>query len=436
MSRPRRRRIVLATMGSRGDVQPMLALALALRGRGHDAVFCAPPDFSGWITGHGFEFHGAGMDVGAFLQAHATAVVGRMAGLTGGLGVFRREVAAQFSVLARVAEGADAIVGASLAFAAASIAESQRVPYLFALFAPMLLRSREHPPFLLPALRLPGWLNACGWTLSRILTDRLLRPAIDHQRERLALPPIGDTLSHLLSGRLLLACDAQIAPLPADVRERCVQTGAWIMPPVAGAALTPDPARDLEGFIAAGAPPVYVGFGSMTDPDPVRTTRMVIETCTRLGRRLVLSRGWGGLGVASDGGAAVAVGITSGEVFVLGDAPHAAVFPRMAAVVHHGGSGTVATATRAGVPQAVVPHIADQFYWGERLRRIGVAPAPLPRSRLDVAHLKALIAPCLSDPMLAARARTLASAVAATRGVEAAVDEIEAAMREGVASRR
>lgn len=420
MTDRRRLRVVLATMGSRGDVQPMLALALALRARGHVPVFCAPPDFEPWIAAHGFEFYGAGMDVGAFLSAHASAVVGRMAGLTGGLGVFRREVSEQFAVLAKVAEGADAIVGASLEFAAASIAERQGVPYLFALFAPMLLRSREHPPYLLPSLRLPGVLHDWGWGLSRILTNRLLRPAIDHQRERLGLAPIGDTLAHLLSGTLLLACDGQIAPVPADVRERCVQTGAWIMPPPGVGGLP----EDLERFLAAGAPPVYVGFGSMTDPDPATTTRAILDACSRLQCRLVLSRGWGGLGMAP--GSA-----EGGQVFVLGDAPHAAIFPRLAAVIHHGGSGTVATATRAGVPQAVVPHIADQYYWGERLRTIGVAPAPLPRSRLNATRLRDLIAPCLRDPLLVDHARTLAQAVGANRGVEAAADEIERAVGSG-----
>jgi vancomycin aglycone glucosyltransferase len=118
----------------------------------------------------------------------------------------------------------------------------------------------------------------------------------------------------------------------------------------------------LEAFLEQGEPPVYIGFGSMTDPNPRITTRAVLAGVTDAGCRAVLSEGWAGLG----GG-----GLPE-HVMVVGSVPHASLFRRVAAVVHHGGAGTTTMAARAGVPQIVVPHVLDQYYWAERVSRLGV----------------------------------------------------------------
>ena len=138
----------------------------------------------------------------------------------------------------------------------------------------------------------------------------------------------------------------------------------------------------LEDFLRAGEPPVYVGFGSMTDPDPAASTRLVLDAVERAGVRAVLSAGWAGLGDAP----------LPESVMVVGSVSHAALFRRVAAVVHHGGAGTTTTAARAGAPQIVVPHVLDQFHWARRVARLGLGPPALPRRGLRAEQLAQAIA--------------------------------------------
>ncbi len=400
-------RIVLAPIGSRGDVQPLLALAEALRTRGHHVWFCAPPDFAAPISARGFRLHACGMDVGSYLRRHAGAVVGRPSiAMLGGLGALRREVSEQFSALAAAARGADAIVGASIQFAGPSVAEALGIPYHIALFAPLIYDHRAQVPFIC-AHGAPRWAATLGWGIVRILANHLWRAAIDDERDRLGLPPIADVLDHVFPPGALLACDAQIGPAPDH--SPCVQTGAWSL---AGSGTLP---AEVEAFLGAGEAPVFVGFGSMTDPHPLRTTTLILDAVTRLKARLVLSRGWANLGA----------GVTDPRCLVVGEVDHAALFPRVAAIVHHGGAGTVAAAARAGRPQVVVPHIADQGFWGHRLQCIGVAPAPISRWRLSIDRLVCALQECLTDAGMRARASALARSLSENRGVEAAVAVIE-----------
>src|SRR5690606_35862025 len=147
----------------------------------------------------------------------------------------------------------------------------------------------------------------------------------------------------------------------------------------------PPPA--LEAFLDAGEPPVYIGFGSMAGRDPEAMTALVVEALALCGRRGLLLTGWGGLHA----------GAVPESIFVLDAAPHSWLFPRMAAVVHHGGAGTTAEGLRAGVPAVVVPFLFDQPFWGARIEALGVGPAPIPRKQLTAARLAGAIHRAVSD---------------------------------------
>jgi vancomycin aglycone glucosyltransferase len=153
----------------------------------------------------------------------------------------------------------------------------------------------------------------------------------------------------------------------------------------------------LDAFLRAGEPPVYIGFGSMTDPDPAAGTRLVLEAVARAGVRAVLSSGWAGLGDAP----------LPESVTVTGPVSHASLFRRVAAVVHHGGAGTTTTAARAGAPQILVPHVLDQFHWAERVTRLGLGPAALPRRRLRAERLADAIASLRDNEHVTQRAAEL-----------------------------
>jgi vancomycin aglycone glucosyltransferase len=207
---------------------------------------------------------------------------------------------------------------------------------------------------------------------------------------------------------MLAAEPALLRPAADAPVERIVQTGALFLPE-----------RDelppaLERFCAAGPPPVYIGFGSMPDRDPARSTAMLVEAIRRAGVRAVIGRGWAGLGGVE----------LPPEVHVVDDVPHGKLFPLLGAVVHHGGTGTTSNAARAGIPQVLVPHLLDQFYVADRLGPLGLGPRAIPRKRLTVARLAHALAEVVGDPGYRERAGALAQQVVRD-GVERAVVMLE-----------
>jgi vancomycin aglycone glucosyltransferase len=387
-------RIALAAEGSRGDVFPMLDLGARLVSDGHDVLICAPPGFRSAVETRGFEFHPAASDVHAVLEANAGALA------RGGLRILRiahewmaEILAREFERLPDATAGADLVIGAGLQLAGPSVAELHGVPYRYVLYCPALIPSAEHAPILVMAQSLPRWVNRLGWAATRAYYNRLLGRSLNQQRARLGLAPIGDVFRYMLSERPILAADAELASVPDDCPCPVTQ-----IPCLHAMDPTPLPPK-LESFLESGPPPVYLGFGSMTDPEPDRTTRLMLEVASDLGCRALISEGWAGYGR----------GALPEDVCTVGSVSHAELFPRVAAVVHHGGAGTTTMAARCGVPQLVVPHGADQFYWGNRVRSLGLAPPPLPRRRLTRGRLAALLGQMLGNEVLAERAGELSA---------------------------
>jgi UDP:flavonoid glycosyltransferase YjiC (YdhE family) len=393
-------RIALAVDGTRGDVHPMLALGTRLRARGHEVVVCASPDFQADAQELGLPFHPVGLGARETLTELAEAVV------SGGLRMLRAtnrymesSLRAQFTALPDASAGAQLIVAAGVQMAAASVAERHNAAYRYVAYAPEMLPSSEHAPIVLPHPHLPRWANRLAWWLLLRSYNALLRGKLTRERAALGLSPVRDVLTHILTDRPLLAADPELAPPPEDLRERVAVIGC--LHPIEGDAL---PAK-LEGFLAAGPRPVYFGFGSMTDTDPARTTRLILRAVERVGCRALISEGWAGLGREP---------LPEG-VLAIGSVSHARLFPRLAAVVHHGGAGTTTTAARAGVPQVVVPHLFDQIYWGERIRALGLGPPPIRRTRLSAERLAAALRETLENEVIQERARELAGRLEAWR---------------------
>jgi UDP:flavonoid glycosyltransferase YjiC (YdhE family) len=258
-------------------------------------------------------------------------------------------------------------------------------------------------------------MNLLSWWACERLFDWRLRGALNRERRRLGLADVASVYAHAFrTGTMLLATDPVLAPAPSDARRDVVTTGFWYLDEDDD----PDPLdADLEAFLDAGAPPVYVGFGSMPCRNPERATRTVVEAIRAAGQRAVLHRGWAGLGA----------GDLPGSIHLVDGVSHARLFPRVSAVVHHGGAGTVAAALRAGVPQVVVPHLLDQFWWAARVQRLGVAaPAP-PMRRLDGDALARAIRAASQSAGLRDRAQEAAFQLDARSGLPRAVAAIEAA---------
>lgn len=373
----------------------MLALALSAQAAGHDALLCAPPNFAGWVREHGVAFHPTGQDVEALMARQAAAATGgALKVLRGFAGLLREEVRAQLRDLpaALSAHRAELVIGGGVALAAPILAEAAGIPFHLTIYCPTLLRSSHHAPMLVPWQRLPRWLNRLLWRLNDALFARLLLPILNEERARLGRPAVRDFYAHCIGTGVIVAADEALAPLPPDLGIPIIRCGAPHLP--ARGALDPR----IDAFLAAGPPPVYCGFGSMPDPRPARTAAMLIAAAQAAGARLILSRGW----------ARLDAGQVPEGALVIDGAPHDLLFPRVAAVVHHGGAGTTASAARAGVPQVIIPHLLDQHYWGARLHAFGAAPPPLRRTRLSTGRLSAALRAALT-PEAAQRARDLAA---------------------------
>lgn len=371
-------RVLLSTWGSRGDVEPLLGLAVALRELGAEVRMCAPPDFAGLLARVGVPMVPAGRSVRALVHgAHdrkpsTPADAPRVAA---------ELVAAQFETVAAAAEGCDALVATGLMPAGArTVAEVRGIPYVLAAFQPGSFPSPHHVPLPRPGKPFPPGVtdNRVLWDVDAERVQALYGAPLNAYRARLGLPPVDNVRDHVFTDRPWLAADPTLAPWPGSPNLDLVQTGAWILPDE-----RPLPA-DLEAFLDEGTAPVYASFGSVRAPEDA--ARVAIEAIRAHGRRAVVSRGWADLARIDD----------RDDCFVVGEVNHQALFPRMAAVVHHGGAGTTTTATRAGAPQVVVPQIADQPYWAGRVADLGIGAAhdgPTPTIESLSAALKTALTP-------------------------------------------
>ncbi|MFE3602084.1 glycosyltransferase [Streptomyces sp. NPDC059142] len=391
-------RVLLSTYGSRGDVEPLVGLAVRLRALGADARVCAPPDeeFAELLAGAGVELVPLGKPVRTFMHGATPPSAAELARL-------RIEmVAEQFDTVAAAAEGCDVLVAAGLAqVAARSVAERLGIRYVYASYHPVSLPSPHHPPAPREGWPPPpeGADNRTLWDLDARGITELFGDALNIRRASLGLPPVDNVRDHVFTGEPWLATDPVLGPWrePADLG--VVRTGAWILPDG-----RPLPER-LVAFLEAGAPPVYLGFGSMRAPEGL--ARVAVEAIRSRGRRAVVSRGWADLAVLDD----------RDDCLVVGEVNQQALFGRVAAVVHHGGAGTTATAARAGAPQVVVPQMVDQPYWAARVTALGIGVAhdgPTPTA----ASLSAALGTALSAGTRA-RARAVADTLR-TDGAEVA----------------
>ena len=386
-------KIVLATFGSRGDVQPMLALSLTLKSAGHDVLLAGPPEKAAWAAELGCPYHPLGGDVTAFLDSLKDAHSLRSAAHF--TYYLRKELASQFDVFPEIIGGADLVVGASLVAALSTVAEDMGIDYRFVAFTPQLLPSGDHPFLVCKHHGLPNWYNRMTWGIAKTLDKPNLTLLINKKRKHLGLKPVQDAWLHILGRHVIVASDPVIAEVPRDVEPIVTQTGYMHLD---------QPDRhlpELEAFLSAGLPPVYAGFGSMPKRDQARNVGVIVAAARSVGRRVIIAKFWDEPSAFSD----------SDDVFFIRKYPHLKLFPRTAAVIHHGGAGTTASSAISGVPQIIVPHALDQYYWGDRVYRAGLGPRPIWRSKLTVQKLAGAIQECRSNKTMRKRAEAAAETI-------------------------
>jgi vancomycin aglycone glucosyltransferase len=389
-------RVLLSTIGSRGDVQPLVALASELMALGQEVRLCVPPDFHDWIDSLGIPVTSVGPTL---RQAPASSPSATPAQPSPDR---RRQlaeatVATQFETIAAAAQGCDIIVAATaLQIAARSVADRLGIPYVFTAYCPTVLPSLKHAPPPLP--QVPGQTPAPATAGNRELWARdaerfndLFGTALNSHRASMGLAPVSDVRSYIFTDRPWLAADPTLAPWPDPAGAAVIQTGAWILPDERPLS------RELETFLETGEPPIYFGFGSMRAPQDL--SQVMIRTARALGRRAIVSRGWADLSRVDN----------EPDCLAIGEVNQQALFKRVAAVVHHGGAGTTTTAALVGALQVVVPQIYDQHYWAQRIHDLGIGTAHAAGTPTTDSLADAL--EHTLQPDVGARARSVATSV-------------------------
>ena len=408
-------RVLLTTIGSQGDVRPLVALASRLRESGHEARLCVSPDLLDWVGGLGFPVTSIGPQLRGRVGAPEPGAPGALGSAPQPPEQLRAwaeaSLARQSATITEVARGCDVIVAAAgrPLVPARSVAETLGIRYVFTVFSPSHLPSPHDPPFgvskIGPDQPPSAARNLELWDLhARQLNERLSIP-LNRLRSAAGLAPVEDVRDHLFTSQPWLAADPALGPWTGADGE-VFQPGAWILPderPLAA---------ELEAFLDAGDPPVYFGFGSMRMAPEV--AQVIAESARRNGRRAIIAGGWAGLSLTA----------ADPDLLVIGEVNQQVLFRRVAAAVHHGGAGTTTAAALAGAPQVIVAQAYDQPYWAKRIARLGIGAAYPADAALTAGSLTAAVERAL-HPEVAARARALAPAVRAD-GTQVAMDALVA----------
>ncbi len=408
--------IAIIAPGSRGDVEPYIALGVGLARAGHGVRLVSHADFAPLAAAHGLAFYPIEGRVQEIAQGMGALLErGNFLAILSQMGKDARSAALNAARAGLAAcRGVDLVLaGIGGLFVGLALAEKLHLPLLQAYYIPFT-PTAAYPSFLAPRplARLGGRLNRASYTLAQQMLWQAFRPADGlARRQALDLPaaPLrGPFDAAAVRGMpVIYGYSPTVIPPPPDWGPDVHVTGYWVLDP--NEDWTPPPA--LAEFLQAGAPPVYVGFGSMSSSNPAETADLVLRALAQTGQRAVVLAGWGGLQVTD----------LPASVYMLDAAPFAWLFPRMAAVVHHGGAGTIAAGLRAGVPSVVVPFFGDQPFWGRRVADLGAGPAPIPRKKLTVDRLAAALRQAVSDPAMRQRAVELGRAIRAEDGVARAV---------------
>jgi sterol 3beta-glucosyltransferase len=411
--------ITILAYGSRGDVQPYVALGVGFKQAGHVVRLAAPRMFESFVTDYGLEFAPLAGDPTRLVQ-QAVQKAGTGTPLLGLARVVLEHVvpiAAQVMAgCIKACQGTEAIIHSLLLTTAGyEIARRLGVPDFSALIFVTFAPTSAFPNLGMPELPLgPAYnrlthrlFNALYWQGGRLAYYWVRRQ--HPELPRLTAWPFDPANKRVTP--ILYGFSPHIIPRPPDWGDDVHVTGYWFLDAPPG--WQPPPA--LVEFLAAGPPPVFVGFGSTISQDGRKLAEIALAALARTGQRGLLLSGWGGLALAD----------LPQDVFQIESAPFDWLFPRMKVLVHHGGVGTTADALRAGVPSVVVPFTADQPYWGKRIHRLGVGPAPIDHRKLTVERLAQALHVAVSDEELHRRCTELGERIRSEDGVGQAVATVE-----------
>lgn len=413
------KRIALCTIGTQGDVQPYLALAIALRQRGYSVVLGASEDFADMIEGHGIEFHSLGASIQSFLQQSRFENAMSQSMIFNGPSLLRQGTQIVDTAARRawtMCQGADAIILNMNTSFGIDIAEALKVPAIMSALQPLNSTS-EFPLCMYYTGQDLGPFNKLTYTAMTVQQIYYNLPRNKLRRELMGLEPrlMGGLFQNTDGSPLttLYAYSPAVSPRPRDWPRTAIVTGYWRLEDQSDW----EPSEAFRRFLADGEPPAYIGFGSMPF-GAERNTQILKEAVRQWGGRAVVARGWGGINPSD----------LPENIFAIEKAPHDKLFRHVSAVVHHGGAGTTAAGLYLGRPTFVVPQAVDQPYWGRRVYELGCGPKPIRLRKLTPELLAQALRELTGNPAYRKNANALATRLSAEDGIGKAIKVIERVM--------
>ncbi|QEG22388.1 glycosyltransferase [Mariniblastus fucicola] len=429
-------RILILTVGTRGDVQPYVALAMGLIAAGHDVSICTCQIFESFVTSRGVGYLPLNDDIRDFMESEdgrraMETTTNLFSAIRAGIrlmpklkGMMNRQVNEMWA--AAESFQPDLILFHKKAIGAEDFAEKLGCRCALAFYLPMYVPTRETPAFGFPRLPLGGWYNRLTYRVIEFVTRLSGGKFVKRWRQEQGMSKKRTPYFKHADGTPIASLQAyspSVIPEPGDWPQHATVTGYWFL----DAKEEFEPANELVQFLKNGPRPIYVGFGSIFGLDPRAKTERVIEGIRQSGCRAILAAGWGGLDLKSFD--------LPDTMLAIDSAPHDWLFPRVAAVVHHGGCGTTAAGLRAGCPTIICPFFGDQPFWGRIVHELRVGPKPIMQRKLTPENLAAAIRSTLESKSIRANAAALGEKIRNETGVDNAVNFINRHFQSVVLSR-
>jgi vancomycin aglycone glucosyltransferase len=390
-------KISIVTFGTLGEVRPSLALALGLKKKGHEVILCAPPENEELITDYRCTFKALGSNYKDYVIREAN-LVATPSNYKRFFEFHRQIVITQIEQLPEIIKGSDLVIGTGFLFGAPTVAEYLNIPYQHISFCPSMLgfTNKFFYKFL--------------WWLLHMEKNYSYLKLLNQKRAEMKLQPIKYVYLNMIGSHPIVASDIPLMTVSENVKFKYFHTGSMLLKNK-----EEELDHELEMFLQSGKPPIYVGFGSMPLRDADKMAKLLVELAESLEQRFIISKGWAGL---------KKFGNQTNCIFV-GHVPHVLLFSRVAAVIHHGGAGTLQQAARAGVPQIIIPVMGDQFDWRKQVVKLGLGPHTKKITNISAKALEKAIKECISNGSYKKRAEEFSKIISKIDGVELTIKVIE-----------
>jgi vancomycin aglycone glucosyltransferase len=390
-------KIACVILGTRGDVQPMIALATGLMERGHEVIICAPSENEQLAKNYDCRFIPFGPEIKKSIKENPDKQKGGVAvNITPKQG--KAIIGDQINLLPGKIEGVDLVLGAGIVMGVKSAADILKVPYRLVAFYPIILGTTKEDPLK----------NRMMFGFGRKMMNLVMKGFINKARAKHGLQPVNDTWAHWMGENVIIACDRELSPAREGTSFAFTQTGFMLLPSKKGLP------ENVESFLNSGKPPVYIGFGSNPITTPEKYSAMFEQVRNATNQRLIISKGWADLPV-----------IDAPGIMYVDEMPFDYLFPRLAAVIYHGGTGTMAAVARAGIPQAAFPFMGDQFENRRQIVKLGLGPDTCDFKKITPEAISAAINECVSDKKYLENAVDISKKLINSNGLKLTVELIE-----------